>query len=105
MYSFVKNKGLRIFLKTVSRVLIAAALAAMLFTAAIFWARLVNKSKISIKTENGVQEETYVELGGIEQFIRIRGEDKSNPVVPVFARRAGEPLGVSFRVFSKGFGG
>ncbi len=101
MYSFVKNKGLRIFLKTVSWVLIAAAAAIVIFTGAIFWARLVNKSKISIKTENGIQEETYVELGGIEQFIRIRGEDKSNTVILFLHGGPGSPFGFLSAYFQR----
>ena len=34
-----------------------------------------------ITTENGVDEGLYVELGGQEQYLLIRGEDVSNPVM------------------------
>ncbi|MGI6216507.1 MAG: alpha/beta fold hydrolase [Coriobacteriales bacterium] len=34
-----------------------------------------------IATPNGIDEETYVTLGGQEQYLLIRGQDVSNPVV------------------------
>lgn len=35
----------------------------------------------AISTPNGIQEDRYVTLGGIEQWISIRGEDRNNPVI------------------------
>jgi pimeloyl-ACP methyl ester carboxylesterase len=35
----------------------------------------------AITTPNGIDEATYVEIGGIEQWITIRGEDRNNPVL------------------------
>ena len=35
----------------------------------------------AITTPNGIDEATYVEVGGIEQWITIRGEDRTNPVL------------------------
>ncbi|MGL5676559.1 MAG: alpha/beta fold hydrolase [Cellulosilyticaceae bacterium] len=43
--------------------------------------RCIKAEQIKIKTPNGIQEKVYVNLGGIEQYIQIRGEDKSNPVI------------------------
>ena len=34
-----------------------------------------------ITTPNGIDEGKYVEIGGIQQWITIRGEDRNNPVV------------------------
>jgi pimeloyl-ACP methyl ester carboxylesterase len=40
-----------------------------------------NAQTYAITTPNGIEEATYVELGGIEQWITIRGEDRNNPVL------------------------
>ena len=40
----------------------------------------------------GIQEDAYVEIGGIEQFMQIRGEDKNNPVVLWLHGGPGFPL-------------
>ncbi|MGW2740928.1 alpha/beta fold hydrolase [Streptomyces sp. NPDC001450] len=37
--------------------------------------------KLRITTPNGIDESSYVRIGGIEQWISIRGEDLSNPVI------------------------
>lgn len=36
---------------------------------------------LAIHTSNGIQEGRYVTVGGIEQWIQIRGEDRNNPVL------------------------
>ena len=40
-----------------------------------------NVRTYAITTPNGIDEATYVEIGGIEQWITIRGEDRNNPVL------------------------
>jgi len=40
-----------------------------------------NAKKLIINTENMINEEKYVTIGGIEQWITVRGEDKRNPVL------------------------
>jgi pimeloyl-ACP methyl ester carboxylesterase len=40
-----------------------------------------NGRTYAITTPNGIDEATYVEIGGIEQWITIRGEDRNNPVL------------------------
>lgn len=47
----------------------------------LFIFRAVNQTQHKIKTQNGIDESLYIELGGIEQFVQIRGEDTSNPVI------------------------
>lgn len=47
----------------------------------VFVARFIHWNKNKISTENGIQESTYVELGGIKQYIQIRGEDIVNPII------------------------
>lgn len=36
---------------------------------------------IAIHTPNGIDEGQYVKIGGIDQWIQIRGQDRSNPVI------------------------
>jgi len=40
-----------------------------------------NARTYAITTPNGIDEAIYVEIGGIEQWITIRGEDRNNPVL------------------------
>ena len=37
--------------------------------------------RYAIRTPHGIQEAGYVRIGGIDQFVLIRGEDRRNPVV------------------------
>ncbi|MGW7817178.1 alpha/beta fold hydrolase [Streptomyces puniciscabiei] len=37
--------------------------------------------KLAITTPNGIDESSYVRIGGIDQWISVRAEDRSNPVV------------------------
>jgi pimeloyl-ACP methyl ester carboxylesterase len=41
----------------------------------------VSARALSIQSPNGIQEAMYVKIGGIDQWIQIRGEDRGNPVV------------------------
>ena len=43
--------------------------------------RARNARTYAIAAPNGIDEATYVKIGGIEQWITIRGEDRNNPVV------------------------
>src|SRR6187402_944500 len=36
---------------------------------------------LAIRSPKGVQEGTFVDIGGIKQWIQIRGEDRDNPVL------------------------
>jgi pimeloyl-ACP methyl ester carboxylesterase len=40
-----------------------------------------NERDYAIQSPNGVDERKYVEIGGIQQWITIRGEDRSNPLL------------------------
>jgi pimeloyl-ACP methyl ester carboxylesterase len=41
----------------------------------------VNAGVVAIRTPNGIDERKYVEIGGIKQWIQIRGRDRRNPVL------------------------
>ena len=47
------------------------------------WAflRTRNARDYAIATPNGIDDARYVEVGGIQQWITIRGEDRNNPVL------------------------
>lgn len=72
-----KNKMLAI-LKWAGIVILAIIVLVVLVVAS---ARLVNWCKYRITTPNGIEESTYIELGGQQQYIQIRGEDKNNPLI------------------------
>src|SRR5918998_3040758 len=49
---------------------------------------------LKIDTPNGVVEERFVRIGGIDQWIQIRGEDRDNPVLLVLHGGPGWPNAV-----------
>lgn len=51
----------------------------------IIWGigRFINTQKFKIRSEAGVQKADYITIGGIEQYIQIRGQDISNPIIVV----------------------
>lgn len=40
-----------------------------------------NAKAIAIRSQNGIDEGMYVKIGGIDQWIQIRGQDRNNPVL------------------------
>lgn len=42
-----------------------------------------NAKKLEITTTNSIREEQYVTIGGIEQWVTIRGQDRANPVIVI----------------------
>lgn len=54
--------------------------------------RLINTYKNRILQPNGIQENIYVEIGGIKQYLQIRGEDKDNPIILWLHGGPGFPL-------------
>jgi pimeloyl-ACP methyl ester carboxylesterase len=49
--------------------------------AALAFVRERNRRDYAITSPNGIDEGKYVAIGGIEQWITIRGEDRNNPVL------------------------
>ena len=43
--------------------------------------RLFREWKYKIRSERGIQKAGYVRIGGIEQYIQMRGQDIANPVI------------------------
>ncbi|MBV9560549.1 MAG: alpha/beta hydrolase [Bradyrhizobium sp.] len=57
---------------------ILAAASALGFCA---YRQSLGASSLAIRSPNGIQEGMYVRIGGIDQWIQIRGEDRDNPVI------------------------
>ncbi|MEG0692117.1 MAG: alpha/beta fold hydrolase [Oscillospiraceae bacterium] len=51
----------------------------------------INKNKIQQVTSGGINEECYIKLGRIEQYIQIRGQSKSNPIIVFLHGGPGNP--------------
>ncbi len=64
----------------------------MLFVLIIVGFRVYHSLKSRISTENGIQESSYVEISGIEQYLQIRGKDVNNPVILWLHGGPGFPL-------------
>ena len=54
--------------------------------------RAVNGRRYKISSKSGLQESGYVLLGGIEQYLQIRGQDRSQPVMLVLHGGPGSPM-------------
>jgi pimeloyl-ACP methyl ester carboxylesterase len=70
------------------------------------WRQHENAVALAIHTPNGVQEAMYVRLGGIDQWVQIRGENRDNPVILFVHGGPGSsetPLSALFRPWEKAF--
>jgi pimeloyl-ACP methyl ester carboxylesterase len=73
------------FIRVVKFTVIGVATLIILAVAASFsvhaYLRRANERKVAIRTPNGIDEAKYVSVGGIKQWIQIRGDDRNNPVL------------------------
>ncbi len=67
--------------KAMKVVLIVILFLVILPIITIFAFRIANSIKNSISTEKGIQESTYIDVNGIQQYVQIRGENTDNPVM------------------------
>ena len=51
------------------------------FTGALAYMSSVNQRLLTIDSPRGINEAMYVSIGGIDQGIQIRGQDRDNPVL------------------------
>jgi pimeloyl-ACP methyl ester carboxylesterase len=58
--------------------LVVLALAGLCYRA---WRQHEVAAALAIRTPNGIDEARFVRIGGIDQWITIRGDDRSNPVL------------------------
>lgn len=59
-----------------------------------------NEQQYRIATANGIDEARYVPVGGSEQYISIRGEDRANPLILFLHGGPGDATG-HFAVFMR----
>lgn len=64
--------------------------------------RLIRGQQLKIRTENGIDKEYFVEIGGIEQKLQIRGENLNNPMVLFLHGGPGSPVSYVTSYMSKG---
>ena len=70
----------------------------LLIALAVLAGRAVNGLRCRIRGKSGVQRTCYLPLGGAEQYVQIRGEDRSNPILLVLHGGLGNPMACwSFR--------
>jgi len=50
-----------------------------------------NRQSHAIDATRGIDETLFVKIGGIDQWISIRGQDRDNPVLPLLHRGPGLP--------------
>jgi pimeloyl-ACP methyl ester carboxylesterase len=62
-------------------------------------ARQQTADEIAIRAPNGIDEERFVRIAGIDQWITIRGQDRSNPVLLVLHGGPGSPESYLVRQF------
>lgn len=83
----------RKIMKTIGIILAVLVGIIIIFMTVIFITRTVNGSKYKIKSPNGIDESTYIEINGIKQYINIRGEDTANPVMIFVHGGPASPMG------------
>jgi pimeloyl-ACP methyl ester carboxylesterase len=97
-------------MRIVSRALLTLALiAAFAFVAALgyrAWHQQETAQALAITTPDGIAEQSFVRLNGLDQWVTIRGDDRRNPVLLVVAGGPGNslvPLAALFRPWEKYF--
>lgn len=79
------KKTMRTLLITICVIVLVIALTIIVF-------RIYHSSKSKIDTGMGIQENSYVTIGGIEQYLQIRGEDRDKPIILWLHGGPGFPL-------------
>lgn len=81
-------------------------LAAVLVIGALGWLAVrqhQNAEAWAIRGPRGVQEEGFVRIGGVEQWVTIRGEDRANPVILLVGGTGRDGPGTVFSPFTAAF--
>ncbi len=63
--------------------------------------RARNATQYAIRSPAGIDEAAYIRIGGIEQWVTIRGQDRANPVILFAHGGPGDPTNPwAFRIFA-----
>src|SRR5262245_26945396 len=57
------------------------------------WRQHEGEALLRIATPNGIDDALFVEIGGMPQWVTIRGHDRNNPVILVLHGGPAAPLG------------
>ena len=63
------------------------------------WAQYQTARRMAISSARGISEQGFVRIGGIDQWISIRGEDRANPVILILHGGPGSSLSLVSPVF------
>src|ERR1700730_2536534 len=74
-------RNLRIATASLLAVTVLAVLAIGLGLGFRAYRQHLSAGALAIQSPNGIEEGMYVKIGGIDQWIQIRGEDRGNPVI------------------------
>jgi pimeloyl-ACP methyl ester carboxylesterase len=94
----------RIFLRGLLWLAVAVAILVVLGLGYRAWRQ--HENVLAFALPNGIQEASFVRIGGIDQWIQIRGEDRANPVLLIVHGGPGismVPLTPVFRSWEKYF--
>lgn len=64
----------------------------LLIALLIVFFRIRNSLQSKIDADMGIQENIYITIGGIEQYVQIRGENRNNPIILWLHGGPGFPL-------------
>ena len=88
----MKGISLRTLKEKMQMIFIILCAIVLLIALTIVFFRIHNSLKSKIDTDMGIQESTYITIGGIEQYLQIRGEDRNNPIILWLHGGPGFPL-------------
>jgi len=66
------------------------------------WAQTRNADAFAIPSPPGIDEEAFLRIGGVDQWVTIRGRDRANPVIVIVGGNGG-PTGSSMTPFVRTF--
>ncbi|MHB1155039.1 MAG: alpha/beta fold hydrolase [Eubacteriales bacterium] len=101
-----KMKLINRSLHIAGKILIAAVILLIIIAAVFFVHRVQVREKNlndnRIGTESGIDEELTLNIGGIKQYINIRGRDKNNPIILFLHGGPGSPMTPLIHVYQSG---
>ena len=95
------KKFRKYFIKSIVVILILLSFAVSIFL--IYRHIQRNKNESPITTEKGIDTEEIVEIGGIKQYLSIRGHDANNLILLVLHGGPGSPLSSEQYLYQRGW--